>query len=110
MNEVSVWRARGYWALATVLLPLVNPPLVVYPVVFSDQEGFAPWVPVILLAVAANWALLRFVAGRLWRRPEMRRWRVATGVGLAFVLSFAYGFAELYALLVISCPESGCFD
>jgi hypothetical protein len=109
MTAVSVWRARGYWALATVLLPLVNPVLYWYALFLGDSDGFEG-LPVLFLLALGNAALLRMIAGRLWRKPEMRRWRVALGVGLALALSVVYGIGELYALLVITCPESGCFN
>jgi cation transport ATPase len=109
MSEVSTWRARAYWALATVLLPLVNPVAFAFGLNLGNDDG-QPWIPVVLLIAVVNAALLRLAGGRLWKRPETRRWRVALAVGLAIALSVVYGALELYALIWISCHHGGCFN
>lgn len=110
MTEVSAWRARGYWTLAAVVVPLVNPVVLALAVYRGDDNPGRPWLPVLLLIAVANFVVLRLVGGRVWRQPEMRRWRAAFGAGLAIALSFVYGALELYALIWISCSGGGCFN
>lgn len=111
MTAVTKWRALGYWAVAGVLLPLVNPPLLLWAAaLLGGDDGFAPWIPVALCICVANWLALWLMAKRTWRNAYARRWRVAGGVASAVVLSFLFGFAELYAVLVLSCPDGGCFS
>jgi hypothetical protein len=109
MTEVSVWRARGYWALATVVLPLVNPVVLAFALNLGDDNG-RPWIPIVLLICVGNAVPLRLLGGRLWKKPEMRRWRVALAVGLAIALSVVYGALELYAVIWIGCHNGGCFN
>jgi hypothetical protein len=110
MTAASVWRARGYWTLAIVLLPIVNPPLLVTSLYFEDGNGSVPWIPVALCILLLNWMVLWLVAQRTWTQREARRWRVAAGVVAATALSFVFGALELYAFLALSCSHGGCWD
>jgi hypothetical protein len=110
MTAAGKWRVRGYWTVAAVLLPLVNPPLLWTGALLIDDTGAGPWIPVALCICLANWLLLRLIAERTWRERDARRWRVAGGVASAVALSFPFGFAELYAVFVLSCPSGGCWN
>jgi hypothetical protein len=111
MTAVGKWRARGYWTVAGVLLPLVNPPLVLWiTVLLGDDTDAAPWIPVALCIALGNWLVLRLIAGRLWPSRGARGRRVPWGVMVAVALSFAFGYAELIAALLIACPDAGCWN
>ena len=109
MTPVETRRARRYWWIALLVLPLLNPVMLVLVAwVFTDESlGFvaiAVWLGV------ANGLVLWRLADRAWSRPEQRRWRIGFGLAWAIALSFLYGFAELLVYLWIVCPSGGCFD
>ena len=108
----SKWRARSYWVLAAVVLPIVNPLLVLagVAIVHAAFDGVAlPW-PVVALAVAcANGLLLWAVASRTWVEAAARQLRIALGLVASIPLGFAAAVVELVIYLEYACSGS-CFS
>jgi hypothetical protein len=109
MTEVGKWRARAYWALTWIVLPLLNPIALAVISIGGDTQGYT-WIAIAVGIVFVNLLLLWLAAAAIWKRDDGRRWRVATGLALAVALSFPYGFGELLLVLDISCPETGCLS
>src|SRR4051794_36463701 len=100
MTRVSKWRACGYWTLAALLLPLVNPFLFL----FSASLAPVPWPGAGLLVAGLNWLLLWAAAAFAWPPGNKRRGRLAWAFAAVEPLSFAAGFAELVIYLHAVCP------
>jgi hypothetical protein len=69
----------GYWVLAAVALPLLNP------VIFVLLAIGMHWIPALILVSAGTCLLLGFVARRVW--SEGAGWRTALGTVEAIALS-----------------------
>jgi hypothetical protein len=108
MNDVGKWRARGYWALACGLLPLLNP-IALAVISLGTDNGGPSWIPTAIGIALVNGLVLGLVATAIWKRAEAIRWRVATGLVLAVALSVAYGFGELLLVLDVAC-KPGCLE
>ena len=109
MTEVGEWRARAYWALATVVFPLLNPIALSVVAIGADTEG-PSWLLVAACIALVNVLLLWLVASRLWKVGDGRRWRVALGLVAAIALSVPAAYGELLLVLDIACPENGCLS
>jgi|1186.fasta_scaffold1140641_1 hypothetical protein len=105
-NGASKWRGRGYWALATGLLPLVNPLL---SLLVAAGLNIA-WLGAVFLLVLANALVLWLAARAIWSVEDGRHWRVVVGALLAPALSVPLAIAELVIYLDTACPDEGCFN
>jgi hypothetical protein len=107
MTATGRRRAIRYWWLASLGLPLVNPPLVgaIIWVAAGESLGF---ITIAFVVGAANGLLLWRVSNGIWSAVE-RRWRVGLGLATAIALSFAFGFCELFGFIWIACHNGGCW-
>lgn len=99
MTEGSVWGARGYWALAAVVLPLIDLPLFWGVALLNDSWGRPLWIPVVILIWVGDGLVLHQIARRIWVQTEPRRRRVALGIVATIALSIGFALAALYVIL-----------
>jgi hypothetical protein len=108
MTAVDTRRATRFWWIALLVLPLVNPVVLVLVTWATGGEnlgfvGIALWI-----GIANGVFLWRFSDGA-WTHPEDRARRVVLGLAIDLALSVAFGFAEFFVYFWIVCGGGGCF-
>jgi hypothetical protein len=106
MTHISRWPARGYWTFAGLVLPLVNPLLLLLATI--SLPFHLPGA--VVLVTGLNWLLLWKAAALAWPSGEGRRGRVAWGLAVAAAMSFLAAVAEVVIYLNVACPDAGCFS
>jgi hypothetical protein len=97
---------RVYWVAATLLLPFVNPALLL--LVGSGAQGVMGGALAILVVGSGNGVVLWWLAERAWlHEPRSRAAALLSSVLIVPALSVAFAFLELVVLYVIAaanCP------
>jgi hypothetical protein len=109
MTAADAGRARRFWWIAALALPLVNPVVLVVVTLLSASESLG-FVGLALWIAMANGVFLWRLSDGVWPSPEQRARRVGLGLAITVALSFAFGVAELYVYLTIACGEGGCWS
>jgi hypothetical protein len=109
MTAAEARRARWFWWIALLVLPALNPLLVVLVTLVLDGGESIGWVGVALWVVAAGAVALWRLSVGAWAGAERRR-RVALAVVAMGLLTVVFGFGEFFLWLLIVCGGGGCFD
>jgi hypothetical protein len=107
MTPLDTRRVRRFWWIAALLLPAINPLLVVLVVWLVGGGESTGWVGVALWVCAAGGVALWRLSEGAWTGAERRR-RVALGIIAMGLLSVAFGFGEFIVWFLIVCGEGGC--
>jgi hypothetical protein len=97
MTRASRTVRRVFWACAGLVMPLLNPPLILL--------GEGPYG--VVLALAATFMVLWFVAQLAWTDPGARRRGIVWGMLAASagtVVAAVVEFLVVYAIAAANCP------
>jgi hypothetical protein len=110
MTAVDTRRAGRFWWIAMLVLPLVNPVLLVVVTWLLGGGESLGFVGVALWIAIANGVFLWRLSRGVWPVPGQRARRVGIGLATTVVLSVTYGMGELFVYLMIACGGGGCFS
>jgi hypothetical protein len=110
MTDVDVRRARRFWWIAALVLPLVNPVAIVVVTWLAGGGESLGFVWLALWVGVANALFLWRLSHGVWPAREERVRRVWLGVAVDLVLSCLFAVGEFVVYLMIVCGGGGCFS
>lgn len=99
-------RARLYWLTALLVLPLVNPPLLLF--LGSGTQGTVAVFLALAIVCASNGRLLWVLAARAWQwEPQSRKAALLSSVLIVPAMTVGMAFVEVavvYLIAAADCP------